>query len=82
MIDPTIDSVRKEIREAIFWTIFQATDLIAPGGKDLGQQKAIGHIEFAARACLISSDEANEWLDAVWDRKSLAEVSSKCMEEK
>jgi hypothetical protein len=82
----SLDRVRDEVRNAVYWTLFRS--LAAefdglPGDKRLGQNRAVFMLEFGVNAGLISPVEANEWLDAVWERKPLAEPFMKyCGREK
>ncbi len=67
----TIEEIRDELRDAIFFTLFHTCAAGIEGMKSLievGRQKAIGFIEFGVNARLITPEEGNEWLDAVWDR--------------
>lgn len=79
-MDVTVDSVRRELRDAIFWTLFHgvAADIeLRKNDKELCRQKAIGFIEFGVNSKLITPDEGNDWLDAVWTRKSCGDVLRK-----
>lgn len=76
MKEPTIESVRDEVRQAVYWTLFRGLAAEADGHenlKDFSQQRAIFMLEFGVNAGLLTADEANEWLDAVWERTPLAE---------
>lgn len=75
---PTLDSVRKEARAAIFFACFQLKfPGISQGRKEMIEQWACSFAEFGVRSKLLKPDEGNEWLDAVWGRKTLASVATK-----
>lgn len=76
----TVDSVRDELRNAIFWTVFQGGPWDTKAQQDL-RQRACAFAEFGVRAGLMGQEEGNEWLDAVWGRKTLAEVGEKYMDD-
>jgi hypothetical protein len=78
MSELSIDSIREELRRAIFWSAFQATAHKIEGQKDaeLGlTQKACGFTEFGVATKLFAPAEGNDWLDAIWGRKTLASVA-------
>jgi MOSC domain-containing protein YiiM len=83
-LNPTLDSVREELRTAIFQCIFYRTGFEIEQRneeKEIAQQRACGFITFVVQSGLITPDEGNEWLDAVWERQPLAKVSMKYMKE-
>lgn len=80
----SIDEIRKELRNAIFWSNFQVSAAEVNNDKsriDLCRQGASSFAEFGVRSGLISLDEGNEWLDAIWGRKVPAEVALKYLKE-
>ncbi len=77
-MNPTVDSIRDELRRAIFGCIFGAAGLgIEHRKTEQGesQQKACAFAAFGARTGLLTEDEGNDWLDAVWGRKLLPKVA-------
>lgn len=77
MDEPTIDAVRKELRTAIFFSALKLGALGDPEQEKIMQQGACAFIEFGVRSKLLPVPEGNEWLDAVWGRKTLADVAQK-----
>ncbi len=76
----SVEQVSKECRSAIFGTMFHTFAADAEGNKEnvkIGRSKAIGFCQFGVASGLLSPDEGNEWLDAIWERKALAEVNLK-----
>lgn len=80
----SIDDVRKELRNAIFWTNFQVSAAEVNNNEsriELCRQGASSFAEFGVRAGLIPIDEGNDWLDAIWGRKTPAEVALKYLKD-
>ena len=80
MSEPTIDDIRTELRHAIFNCIFIGTGYKIEGQDvphEQCQQKACAFAQFGVRTKLITPEEGNDWLDAVWERKVLADVAEK-----
>jgi hypothetical protein len=84
--DPTVDSIRKELRGAIFDCAFWTTGFDIEGRKEeaeIGRQKACAFVVFGVNMKLFTPIEGNDWLDVIWDRNpdlSLADVSKKYMD--
>ena len=74
-MEPTIEKVRDELRMAIYWTLFRGLAGEIEGrteDKSIAQNRACFLLEFGVNCKLITPTEANEWLDAVWERVALA----------
>lgn len=84
MSEPTVDSIRDELRQAIFWTQFQAGGYEMQGQKEqhhVMQQGACAFVEFGTRTNLLTPEEGNDWLDAIWGRQVPAKVLLKYVKE-
>lgn len=79
---PTVDDIRKELRDAIFWTIFRSY------GADFEPDevaKKVGRVipqimtEFGTRSKLLTPAEGNDWLDVIYARNgaTLADIGKK-----
>lgn len=74
----SIDRVRTELRDALFWTTFRMISMRLEENTDkvfAMRQKAIGFAEFGVKSGLIDPTEGNHWLDVIWERKSLGEAT-------
>lgn len=74
---PTVDSIRREVRDAIFQTLFYSTmyKIESRSEEDeLCRQRAGGFVALGMNTGLFSVEEGNDWLDAMWGRKVLADV--------
>lgn len=78
---PTIDSVRSELRNAIFWMVWRRNLGEINGNSDQlkeAQQRACSFVEFGSRSGLFDQEEANTWLDCLLRGVgSVAEVMQK-----
>lgn len=75
MKEPTIESVRKELRAAIFWTGFHAEAAKIEGNasrETTCRQGTCGFVEFGVNSGLLTVEEGNEWLDGIWRREGKA----------
>ncbi len=74
-MEPTIEKIREEVRNAVYWTLFRGLAGEIEGrseDKGIAQNRACFMLEFGVNCKLITPVEANEWLDAVWEREALA----------
>jgi len=82
MSELTVDVIREEVRNAVFFTLFHATAEQIEGrnqGKAELQRRACFFLEFACKIKLITPQEGNDWLDAVWERAVLGDIAQKYM---
>lgn len=69
----SIDAVRSESRRAIFFSMFGA-EFDPEERKEQRRQMACSFTEFGVSAGLISPDEGNEWLGAIWAKADAAPI--------
>lgn len=80
LVAPTVDSVRMELRRAIFLACFHATHAKIIGDaahKNTCQQGACSFAEFGVLSGLFSTEEGNEWLDVIWEREPMEYMITK-----
>ena len=79
----SLDSVRGEIRNAIFHTQFAGLAIKHDDDEEGEErrQQACRLLEFGVNSGLLAPDEGNDWLDAIWDRRPLATVAKKYMKD-
>lgn len=79
----TVDSVRTELRRAIFWVSFMSTGMEIEQRTEEQKNACVtaqNLATFGVNAGLFTPEEGNEWLDAIYGRKLLAEVATKYLE--
>jgi hypothetical protein len=64
----TIEAVRKELRNAICFSQF-GKEFQSPKQCEIQTQGGCAFVEFGVRSGLIEPNEANRWLNSIWDKK-------------
>lgn len=82
--EPTIDSVREELRGGIFQCLFMSCGLgieRRDAESDSANLAAQNFATFGVNSKLLTLEEANEWLDVAKGSRVLGDVALKYMED-
>lgn len=76
--EPSLTSVTTRLRHAIMWMF--AHEFLGELSSDettqeTARQCACNFVAFGANARLMTTDECNDWLDAIWKRKGQTMVA-------
>lgn len=75
-----LDSVREQLRKAIYYVSYQKWGA-EPERIQTLNQGACSFAEFGVRSGLIDPTEGNEWLDAIWERKTYQNIAEKYLKD-